>query len=113
MAIPVFHSYGHKIDCQVIVTIAEFLGCTMCKMQFEYSLRNKKGYGLTDGEVVERLWAYLRKYSKSTKEMRPSHLIDVLTDALLHYAQRSAQRLGKTNSIIASSSLLSVMCLYT
>ena len=67
----------------------------MGKLQFEYNPRNKKGYGLTDGEVVERLWAYLRKYSKSTKEMRPSHRIDVLTDALLHYAQRSAGRLSK------------------
>ncbi len=63
--------------------------------QFQYSPRHKDCFGLTDGEVVERLWAYLRKYAKATKEMRPSHRIDVLTDALLHYSKTSAQRLGK------------------
>lgn len=51
-------------------------------------------FALTDGEVVERLWAYLRKYAKATKEMRPSHCIDVLTGALLHYSKKSAQKLG-------------------
>ena len=30
-----------------------------------------------------------------TKEMRPSHRIDMLTDALWHYSRCSAQRLGK------------------
>ena len=30
-----------------------------------------------------------------TKEMRPSHRIDVLTDALLYYAKKSKENLGK------------------
>ena len=29
-----------------------------------------------------------------TKEMRPSHHIDVLTHALLHYAERTTAKLG-------------------
>ena len=56
------------------------------------------GFGLTDGEVVERLWSYLRRFCKMTKEMRPSHHIDILTDALLHYSQQSLKRLSKFNS---------------
>ena len=42
----------------------------------KYNPRNKKGFGLADGEVVERLWAYLRRYSRMSKEMRPSHHSD-------------------------------------
>lgn len=63
--------------------------------QFQYSPRNVSGFGLTDGEGVERLWSYLRRFSRMTKEMRPSHRIDVLTDALLHYAQQAIKRLCK------------------
>lgn len=51
------------------------------------------GYGLTDGEVLERLWSFLRRFSKMTKEMRPSHRVDVLTDALLYYAKLAANNL--------------------
>ena len=29
-----------------------------------------------------------------TKEMRPSHRVDVLTDALLYYGRKTAERLG-------------------
>ena len=35
---------------------------------------------------MEKLWSYLRRFAKSTKEMRPSNRIDVLTSALSHYA---------------------------
>ncbi len=30
-----------------------------------------------------------------TKEMRPSHRVDVLIDALLHYSEHSAQKIGE------------------
>ena len=43
---------------------------------------------------MERLWSYLKRFAKSTKEMRPSHRIDVLTSALLHYASRVRLNLG-------------------
>lgn len=46
-----------------------------------------EGAGLADGEQMERLWSYLRRFGKVTKEMRPSHLIDLLTDALLHHGK--------------------------
>ncbi|XP_064400690.1 uncharacterized protein LOC135346605 isoform X5 [Halichondria panicea] len=71
LGVPIFHVYGH---------------CAFC--QLTYSPRVLTGCGLTDGEAMERLWSYLRRFAKSTKEMRPSHRIDVLTSALLHYASR-------------------------
>ncbi|XP_046841701.1 uncharacterized protein LOC124435790 [Xenia sp. Carnegie-2017] len=56
--------------------------------------RRKEGFGLTDGEMLERLWAYIRKFSRMTKEMRPSHRVDVLSDALLHYGKKTKINLG-------------------
>jgi len=50
--------------------------------------------GLTDGEAMERLWSYLRPFSPITKEMTPSHRTDLLTDALLHHAQRKKMNMG-------------------
>ena len=51
--------------------------------------------GLSDGEVLERMWSFLRRYGKMTKEMRPSHRVGVLTQALLHYGLKSKQKLRK------------------
>ena len=62
----------------------------------QFSPRYSEGYGLSDGEVMERLWSHMRRYSKMTKEMRPSHRVDVLTDALLHCARKAATNLGFT-----------------
>ncbi|XP_046861239.1 uncharacterized protein LOC124454475 isoform X2 [Xenia sp. Carnegie-2017] len=70
-AIPVFHCYGHKSSCQI-----------------QFNPRRKKGYGLTDGEGVERLWSFLRGFSGMTKEMSSGRRLDILTDALLHYSSR-------------------------
>ena len=43
---------------------------------------------------MERLWSYLRRFGKMTKEMRPSHRIDVLAHALTYYAAQTQQKLG-------------------
>ena len=53
------------------------------------------GFGLSDGEGVERLWSYMRRFAPMSKEMRPSHRIDVLSDALKHYARSSYYNIGK------------------
>ena len=60
-----------------------------------YSPLRCEGVGLSDGEVMERLWSYLRRFTRMTKEMRPSHRTDILSHALLFYGCRSKQRLGK------------------
>ena len=62
--------------------------------QLQYSPLRSHGAGLTDGEGTERLWSYLRRYSKMTKEMRPSHRIDVLSHALAHYGWKKKEKLG-------------------
>ena len=68
----------------------------LCKQPFQllYSPRSLEHCGLTDGEATERLWSYLRRLGKITKEMRPSHRIDVLTSGLIHYASKACWKLG-------------------
>lgn len=78
LAIPAFHCYGHKVSCQV-----------------NYSGRRLQRFEMSDGEVMERLWSYLRPTGKITKEMTPAHRVDTLTDFLIHYARKSISALGK------------------
>ena len=49
---------------------------------------------------MERLWSYLRRFSHITKEMRPSHRVDVLTHALLFYGLNTKQKLGIIMSVL-------------
>lgn len=82
--IPVFHCYGHKMKCQVCMHPYKLYVCYFnIILQLKYSPRNVPGFGLSDGEVVERLWSYLRRFSRMSKEMRPSHRLDVICD--LHF----------------------------
>ena len=60
-----------------------------------YGPGNCEGIGLSDGEVMERLWSYLRPFSRMTKEMHPSHRVDILTHALLFYGHGSKHKLRK------------------
>ncbi|XP_076808467.1 uncharacterized protein LOC143451652 [Clavelina lepadiformis] len=76
-AVPVFHSYGHIFSCQ---------------KQFNPKFRD--GFGLTDGETVERLWAYLRGFNKISKEMKPEHRTGLLTDGLIHYGRKIKKNVG-------------------
>nr|XP_054764646.1 uncharacterized protein LOC129271292 [Lytechinus pictus] len=71
LTVPVFHAYGHKRSCQI-----------------SYGAKWTHGVGLTDGEIMERIWAFLRKFSHITKEMTPSHRIDLLTDALYYFTKK-------------------------
>ena len=40
---------------------------------------------------------YLRRFSRMTKEMRPSHRIDVISSALIHYGMLKKKKLGGLN----------------
>ena len=96
-SIPAFHSYCHVPACQV--RPVEYCVCCVCTVstdpsQVVYSPQRCEGLGLSDGEVMERLWSYLRRFSRMTKEMRPAHRTEVLTHALLYYAFTTKQRLG-------------------
>ncbi|XP_028417977.1 uncharacterized protein LOC114542684 isoform X2 [Dendronephthya gigantea] len=77
LAIPIFHSYGHKASCQV-----------------KYSPRRTENIGLTDGEGVERLWSFMRQFSAITKEMSVDKRVDVLTDASIHYGEHLVAKYG-------------------
>jgi hypothetical protein len=67
---------------------------------------------MTDGEGTERLWSFLRDYSRITKEMAPDKRVDVLTDGLLHYAKRLRQRFGKNSDVSVQDILFScIICL--
>lgn len=77
LCLPTFHSYGHKVACQI-----------------NFGPRRCKGIGLSDGETMERLWSYLRRFSRMTKEMRPSHRTDILTSALVFYGMKTKEKLG-------------------
>ena len=63
--------------------------------QNDFSPRNITGFGLSDGEGEERLWANLRNFVCMTKEMCPSHRIDVLSDALRHYRNKTQEKFGR------------------
>ena len=42
----------------------------------------KEDLGLSDGEAAERLWAYMRRFSRMSKEMTPTDRRDTLNSAL-------------------------------
>lgn len=67
--------------------------CT-CTHVVVYNPRHLENLGLSDGETLEKLWSYLQKFSPMTKEMRPSHRIDVLSDALKYYSHKAISGLG-------------------
>lgn len=50
-----------------------------------------EGIGLSDGEVMERMWSYLRRFSRMTK----AHRVDILSHALLYYGTKTKQKLRK------------------
>ena len=91
-AVPVFHTYGHVLECQVSCIWHSLTLTLICQNKF--NPRNITGFGLNDGEGVERLWAYLRNFASMTKEIRPSHRVDVLSDALWHYRRKTMEKIG-------------------
>ncbi|CAK8687258.1 unnamed protein product [Clavelina lepadiformis] len=61
----------------------------------QFNPKFRDGFGLTDGETVERLWAYLRGFNKISKEMKPEHRTGLLTDGLIHYGRKIKKNVGK------------------
>lgn len=82
VSVPIFHSYAHESSCQYV-----------------YNPRNKEGMGLTDGENIERLWSYLGRFSKMSKEMSAANRTDLLSDALYHYCTLKESKLGMSACI--------------
>uniref|UniRef100_A0A1I8FRV6 B box-type domain-containing protein n=2 Tax=Macrostomum lignano TaxID=282301 RepID=A0A1I8FRV6_9PLAT len=53
LAVPVFHAYGHESKCRL-----------------NNSIRVVSGTGITDGEICERIFSFLRPFGRILKEMR-------------------------------------------
>ncbi len=49
---------------------------------------------------MERLWSFLRRFGKMTKEMKPSHRIDILSSALEYYGLKTKNKLGNDVKIL-------------
>ena len=57
---------------------------------------------MSDGEVVERPWSYLRRFAPMTKEIRPAYRVDVLTHALFHYKRGVTENIGTVLNFMLS-----------
>ena len=66
-------------------------------LKVQYGPQICHGIGLSDGETMERLWSYLRRFNRMTKEMRPSHRVDVLASALTYYGIKTKDKLIEFN----------------
>ena len=64
---------------------------------------------MSDGEVMERLWSYLRSLSRMTKEMRPSHRVDVLVRALAYCGLKKKEKY-KCSTTINCTTILTFKC---
>ena len=45
------------------------------------------------------MWSFLRPFSHMSKEMGASHRIDILTDAILYYGQKSIDNIGTVHTV--------------
>ena len=75
--IPKFHIAAHGSKCQT-----------------RFSLNYRRYMGRTDGENIERGWAWMNPASLSTREMGPGARADTLDDQWCSWNFRIATRLG-------------------
>ncbi|KAE8245047.1 hypothetical protein A4X13_0g6110 [Tilletia indica] len=76
-AVSLFHVFGHDLDCQL-----------------KYSPRRTVGYGLTDGESLERLWSALCDQISVTRSMSQVGRQRALSSQLAFLADESVARLS-------------------
>ncbi|KAI7853825.1 hypothetical protein BDC45DRAFT_441537, partial [Circinella umbellata] len=76
MAVSVFHIYGHEAKCQA-----------------KYHPYTLAGFGLRDGENLERLWSYLGGFSSTTRYMSPENRQLVLTRGLTVTLPKNSKKL--------------------
>jgi hypothetical protein len=50
--------------------------------------------GLADGENLERLWSYLGRFANMSRRMKPSNRLDLLSEALEYFAEKTIRNLG-------------------
>ncbi|PAA87933.1 hypothetical protein BOX15_Mlig007828g2 [Macrostomum lignano] len=86
LAVPVFHAYGHESKCRL-----------------NNSIRVTSGTGITDGEICERIFSFLRPYGRILKEMR----IDRRTRLIAHIIGMYHLRLDFESWLVSRDKLLS------
>ena len=89
IAVGVFHITAHIPECQV-----------------KYHPRLRTGFGLKDGEWLERLWSYLNGFVSTTRYMTPLNRRLTLTVALSTFARQRMENIGKDALMIQSKGLL-------
>lgn len=52
------------------------------------------GFGMFDGEGVERFWSYEGRENNITKNSIPEHREDRLTDTVLHFREKAIAKIG-------------------
>ena len=77
LAVGVFHIFGHQASCQA-----------------EHHPYAHPGFGISDGECLERLWSFLNGYAASTMYMSPENRLLVLTLGLDYYSNKKIDRIG-------------------
>ena len=76
--VPKAHIVAHGVACQS-----------------KYAFNWTQGVGRTDGEGIERLWAWLNKAAPSTKEMTPAGRWETLDDFCGYTNWRKTLGIGK------------------
>ncbi|KAI8136611.1 hypothetical protein BJV82DRAFT_675971 [Fennellomyces sp. T-0311] len=79
IAVGIFHITGHTPDCQV-----------------KYHPRLTIGYGLKDGEWLERLWSYFNGFVSMTRYMTPLNRRLTLTVALKTFSRQKVESIAHT-----------------
>jgi hypothetical protein len=78
MVLPIFHSFAHSHMCQV-----------------SYSPRYCEGYGLTDGEAMERLWSRIGRLATATRHMSAGAREITLEYAIRRQKSKKLGQLGE------------------
>ncbi|KAI9469145.1 hypothetical protein BDB00DRAFT_880255 [Zychaea mexicana] len=77
IAVGIFHITGHAPRCQI-----------------HYHPRLKEGWGIQDGEHLERLWSFLNGFVAMTRNMSSLNRRLTLTTALDFYTQQRTDNIG-------------------
>ncbi|KAK0521875.1 hypothetical protein OC842_006643, partial [Tilletia horrida] len=78
-AVSLFHVFGHDVDCRL-----------------KYSPRRTTGFGLTDGEALERLWSSMSDLISTTRSMSAVGRHRALTALLRHIVTEHVGRISST-----------------
>ncbi|KAI9484713.1 hypothetical protein BDB00DRAFT_774439 [Zychaea mexicana] len=77
IAVGIFHITGHNAACQV-----------------HFHPRLVKGFGMIDGESLERMWSYLNGFVSMTRTMTPLNRRLTVTIALEFLAEEKIDNIG-------------------